>query len=866
MAFKKGQPPPSAPDSPDELLRDLPRRKIPDVLPHQREIMRTYATSALSDKDVALQLPTGSGKTLVGLLVAEWHRRRNQERVVYLCTTRQLVNQVVEQAEDKYGLSVLGFTGAIKNFEPTAKADYRSASRVAVTTYSHLFNTNPFFDDADLLIVDDVHAGESYISALWTVRIERSNPEIPEHELLHAALRSVLKPHVDPISFARIAGDWESPADRGWVDKMPTPEFLSIQKELAAVLDEYVGGMDLRHPWSMIREHLAACQLYFSSQEILVRPLIPPTWTHTPFTRPRQRIYMSATLGAGGDLERLVGRHPIRRLDVPKGWDRQGVGRRFFIFPGMALREEQVADLRRKVMQLAGRSLVLVPSDRMRAEIARDVQDNLGFPVFSADDIEESKKPFVAEDRAVAIVANRYDGIDFPGEECRLLFIEGLPKATNLQERFLMTRMGANILFNERIQTRVLQAIGRCTRSLEDYSAVVVSGEELTDYLMDIRRRKYLHPELQAELSFGVEQSKRTPLKDMVENFQIFLQNGKEWEVVNQQIVVARKQVAQQPLPAMDNLRSIVGYEIDFQARLWQGDYAEALASAESALGALDSAELRGYRALWQYLAGAAAWLGANVGRISRLSTKGRLHFDAAKDAASGIPWLVRLSRYQSPDATASGENVALLEQIERVETVLEQLGTVHDRSFVRREKQILEGLASKDGFEEAHRLLGETIGFQAGKVEAEGSPDPWWIAGDVCLVFEDNAGGGEDPIIDVTRARQVSSHPKWMRANVAASSQARILPVLVTPAQKVRLAAVPHLDGVGLWPIADMREWARQALGAIRELRKTFVEPGDLEWRAKAAEVFEQNGLSAQQLLSELALRLASKHLQHVG
>src|SRR6266851_4736964 len=194
MAFKKGQPPPSAPDSPDELLRDLPRRKIPDVLPHQREIMRTYATSALSDKDVALQLPTGSGKTLVGLLVAEWHRRRNQERVVYLCTTRQLVNQVVEQAEDKYGLSVLGFTGAIKNFEPAAKADYRSGARVAVTTYSHLFNTNPYFDDVDLLIVDDVHAGESYISALWTVRIERCNPELPEHELLHAVLRSVLKP------------------------------------------------------------------------------------------------------------------------------------------------------------------------------------------------------------------------------------------------------------------------------------------------------------------------------------------------------------------------------------------------------------------------------------------------------------------------------------------------------------------------------------------------------------------------------------------------------------------------------------------------------------------------------------------------
>jgi superfamily II DNA or RNA helicase len=125
MAFKKAQPKRSVPDSPDELLRDLPRRKIPDVLPHQREIMRSYAETALEIPDVALQLPTGSGKTLVGLLIAEWRRRRNQERVVYLCTTRQLVNQVVEQAEEKYGLTVRGFTGRIKDYDPSAKADYR---------------------------------------------------------------------------------------------------------------------------------------------------------------------------------------------------------------------------------------------------------------------------------------------------------------------------------------------------------------------------------------------------------------------------------------------------------------------------------------------------------------------------------------------------------------------------------------------------------------------------------------------------------------------------------------------------------------------------------------------------------------------
>jgi hypothetical protein len=341
MAFKKAPPKQSVPDSPDELLRDLPRRKIPDVLPHQREIMKSYAETAVAEADVALQLPTGSGKTLVGLLVGEWRRRRNQERILYLCTTKQLVNQVVEQAEEKYGLTVRGFTGSIKDYQPAAKTDYRNADRIAVTTYTSLFNTNPFFRDADLIIVDDVHAGEGYISGLWSVRIERTNDE---QKNLHTALRNVLRPHLDLTTFAHIEGKGESAFDRNWVDKLPTAEFAAIQGELIEVLDSHVADTDLRHPWSMIRDNLPACHLYFSSQEILIRPLIPPTWMHAPFSGPRQRIYMSATLGSGGDLERMVGRYPIRRLPVPKGWDRQGVGRRFFMFPDMSLKEYSLCD------------------------------------------------------------------------------------------------------------------------------------------------------------------------------------------------------------------------------------------------------------------------------------------------------------------------------------------------------------------------------------------------------------------------------------------------------------------------------------------------------------------------------------------
>jgi DEAD/DEAH box helicase/Helicase C-terminal domain len=844
MAFKKTQPPATIPDSPDKLLLDLPRRKIPDVLPHQREVMRTYAATAADHPDVALQLPTGSGKTLVGLLIAEWRRRKNQERIVYLCPTRQLVNQVVEQAEEKYGLTVLGFTGRVVDYSPTAKAEYRNADRIAITTHSSLFNTNPFFHDGDVVIVDDAHAAENYVAALWSVRVERSNPA---HSSLHAALRGVLRSLLDPVSFARLSGKLEGPADRSWVDNLPIPEFAKVREEIAEILDVHADSTDLKYPWSMIRDHLFACHLYLSCDEILIRPLIPPSWTLPAFSSPKQRIYMSATLGAGGDLERLMGRRTILRLPIPEGWDRHGVGRRFFVFPEMSLLEEEAAELRRQFMIRAGRSLVLVPSDRVRDEIAKDVKDTLGFSIFTAEDIENSKKPFVAAPKAVAIVANRYDGIDFPGDECRLLFMEGLPKATNLQERFLMARMGANALFNERIQTRILQALGRCTRSLEDYSAIVVSGGELPDYLSDIRRRKFLHPELQAEIKFGVDQSKGVSLTNLAEDLDIFLKNGEDWEEVNLQIVAGRKLAVQEPFPAMDELRTVVAHEVDFQHRLWQGDYEAALECSERVLGGLTASELRGYRALWHYLAGSAAWLGATSGGAG-LDVKARLQFGRAKDAAVGIPWLVVLARYHAGSLAVAAEDVVLMEQVERVEAILAQLGTVHDRAFAIREKEILEGLDSKEKgpFEQAHRLLGELIGFDAGKVEEDGSPDPWWIVGNLCFVFEDHAGAQCDTALDVKKARQVASHPAWMRSKVETAAKADILPVLVTPVTTAREGALPHLIDVALWPVSEFRSWAQNAIAIVRQLRVNFIEPGNLEWRARASEQLKENGMDA--------------------
>lgn len=69
--------------TPEELFADLKRPGDgPTYLwSHQADLLRSYHVQHLESPDIALELPTGSGKTLVGQLIGEWRRKARQERV-----------------------------------------------------------------------------------------------------------------------------------------------------------------------------------------------------------------------------------------------------------------------------------------------------------------------------------------------------------------------------------------------------------------------------------------------------------------------------------------------------------------------------------------------------------------------------------------------------------------------------------------------------------------------------------------------------------------------------------------------------------------------------------------------------------------
>lgn len=857
MAFKKMGTTTSIEISPESLILDLPRRKIPGLLAHQSETLRSYGLIASEKRDVALQLPTGSGKTLVGALIGEWRRRTKGERVVYLAPTKQLVNQVASLCENRYGIQVSAFTGPANNYTIEQKTNYRTGDRLAITTYSSLFNTNPFFKDADTIIIDDAHASENYVASMWSLSIRS---DVAHQSIAFQAIISALAPHLDAATRHRLSSSRDTNA--GWVDKLPTPVLMTVENELRAVLETYASDAGVWFPWSLIRDNLTACHVYFNESEILIRPFIPPTWTHPAFTTPRHRVYMSATLGAGGDLERLFGRPSIFRLPPPLGWDRQGVGRRLFLLPGLSLDKSESESLRNSLVKQVPRSLVLVTNDSSAKQIAEDINESTRLKTITAKEIELSKAPFVETTGTVAVIANRYDGIDFPGDDCRLMFVDGLPTGTDLQEKFLISRLGANTLFRERIQTRVLQAMGRCTRSLEDYSAVIVGGDDLQDYLTDRRNREHFHPEIQAELEFGIAQSKSASYDDFEQYLSVFLKNDEEWEIANADIISARDRLKETPSPATQELGEAVSSEISYQMATWQGDFAGALDSATTVLSNTKNPDLRGYRALWNYLAGSAAHLAHARGQLSS-SDREKAHFAAAKNAAIGLRWLIDLGTQKTGRASDSNLETSSIEQIEAVQRRIMELGLSQDRRYASKEREIRVGLSENTSFEAAQVSLGILLGLDARKIESDGSPDPWWLLGNDCIVFEDHAGALEENLLSIDKARQAAGHEKWMRSNVTGLETVRITTVLVTPVKAASTGARPHLEGIFLWPLHEFREWAELALTALREVRKNLAGNSDILWRPDAISVLRREGVDFQSLLQMVRQRPAADNLE---
>ncbi len=846
--FKRIDIQPTIPSSPESLFRDLRGRspEIKNLWSHQADLLRNYYEKHLNTKDISLELPTGSGKTLVGLLIGEFRRLANNERVVYLCPTRQLANQVHMLASE-YDIKTYTFVGKQSEYPTNEFSGYLRGKAIAISTYSGIFNINPKIKDPNVIIFDDAHSAENYIASMWSLKINRF-----DHKDLFLKIVSIFEDKLTMDFVNMIKANNRGSTWRRTIELIPSPSFWDQQDTLNELLEENIKDYkELYYPWTKIREHLAACNLFISWSNILIRPWIPPSLSHSPFESANQRVYMSATLGAGGELERIIGVRRIERLRIPPGWERQGSGRRFFVFPDYSFKQKEYSSWLANQIRSQDRTLILCPDGNSIDEIKNIITDSgVDQKVLTSHDIEQSLESFTSDKNVSLILANRYDGLDLPDKACRQLIIFGLPGGTNIQERFLLDRLGLSSLLKDRIRTRFTQASGRTTRGATDYSLVIPVKKQLFSFCLKTENQEGMHPELHAELSFGIEQSEVSKLDELTELIKLFFERGPDWENVEENIKELRGQIEIKRDERSEIFRSVVKYEVDYMYYLWSGNYKNALESARHIVDQLSEGELSDYMALWNYFTGCLGW---------KLKKKdiAKKFFKGAIDCSKTVTWYSGLAEILNTLGETS-EKIDLITgyAIENIQQKLSDLRSTGSY-FEQRMNEIQDNINSNEAskFEFGLKELGELMGFLTEHPKGTAAPDSVWRLSDrIIILFEAKSGEAEEHGISVGTCRQASGHYDWAKGNINLFDNfEKKVCVVTSPRKYLDKSAKPFASNLYYMDINKIRNTFVEISGILRRIRSQTVSSNDEEIRSKILNELKENSLDPKGFIEQI-------------
>jgi DNA polymerase III delta prime subunit len=842
----------TAAESPALLFRDL--RRTADVKflwDHQGKLLDEYHQNQLNTPNVALELPTGAGKTLVGLLIAEYKRQTERARVVYLCPTRQLCHQVSAHA-NAYGIACSLLVGPQREYDIADFTSYQRANAVGITTYSGVFNTNPRISDPQVIICDDAHAADNYISDLWSLLIERRKFSTFFDSLLQFLGADI------PLEIRRAMQSSEGKWDSSLIDLIPAAKYADRLDELSDLLDEHTRDTDLAYSWRMIRGRLQACNLYASGDSFLIKPIIPPTRTHAPFADARQRVFMSATLGEGGDLERITGLTGIARLPIPAGWEKRSTGRRLILFPNLLSSATEAQAFYDELIESPTRTLVLVRENRILPEFNQ--YEEKGVQILKASDIEDSLDAFTNSVGPTALVlANRYDGIDLPGDSCRRMMLVGLPAATDLQEKFLYQRLGAVSQLRDRIRTRITQGIGRCTRDENDFALVVLSGNDILKWCSTETNVAGMHPELQAEITFGLDNSTDRSLDDFRQLMTTFLNQDADWAVANSEIIERRNTSIKLRDSVTDALEKSVPHEIGFIYSIWGLEFERAFEEAVAATEALSGGnELRPYRAFWHYTAAVAAYYAWRQSSDERW--RGRFTDEIGRALASsmGVPWLPGLQTAATSTGAAAVEPSIDVAEVSQLLQEWQIVGTRFERTLNKVREAINSDEAPK--FERGLKSLGHMLGCTSKSFTEDGSPDGLWMFPDnKAVVFEAKTDENAANAIALKTVRQAGTHAEWVVGNGDVSEETNIITVVITHQTDINRDAYLVAGELRMVSVDDIRQLFARAATVLNSVRAAARSLSEEQLRQSIDEKFRAAGLTHKEILQLLSACLVS-------
>lgn len=789
------------PVDPLQIFKKLTLRgSIENIWEPQGEALRSWH-SKREASDVAIEMNTGGGKTLVGLLIARSLVNELKGQVLYVCANNQLVEQTSRRAKE-IGLSPAErYKGAW-----SYKGEFDIGNEFCLTNYAAVFNGKSVFRNEGIraLVFDDAHVAENNIRDQFTLKIASGQESFSKILNLcrnHFA-NSGRESHFDDVVSKRSTSVLFIPMFIVW---SYASQFRKILLDSGVEEDT-----NNQFAWEHLKDHLSHCCFIADGNRLQITPAVPPLSQLSYFQENVRRIYLTATLPSQVSFARTFG---ISKPKVVRPSGKSGDAQRLFVFVRGDDDETQREEAKNLVKEQ--KSCVICPSTRRGQNWAPLAT------IYNTDSGQGEIDRFAkSEDAEMLGLIARYDGIDLPGNACRLLILDGLPVGESLIDQFIDESIQIETIRTSHRATRVVQAIGRIFRSNTDHGVVLLVGPQLQSWVKNPDKRSFLPKLLQKQLLLGVELEKQVQDKETTweELIKAVLYGDRNWDEMYDKYI---DQFETNVMPLSTDWHvELVLDERKALDQLWAGQFQQAASlyvTLEVDAQKHDS-RLAAWYSHWQGL----ALLCANDKQQALIK-----FINAANERSEfGRPSERQETVFKPPEVTKIGRQATTLAHCyRRNKTQLLGMITLVSNDLV------YGGETNKA--EEALRKLGELIGLRAERPDkskgtgpdviwqGEGSPSVWG--------FELKTDKKEGGIYSKTDISQCHDHKEWLSANYGDRCKLTIVGRMLAVSRQAN--PFPALLITDIDSFRDLLKRAEEMLNAVESGDKADLERSFQSW-----------------------------------
>ncbi len=722
----------------------------------QTEVLELWYQNR-NKKDNIIKMNTGSGKTVVGLLLLKSCINENRGKCVYVVPDNYLVEQVIKEAND-LGINV---TKDIDNI------NFISGKAILVVNIHKLINGKSVFGingkiDIDSILIDDVHSCLEIAETKSMISINREKYTKLYQDILDMFYDSLKQQNESNLINIKDGDYASSPM------LVPFWDFNNKITELLNKFKDYKQEDIFKFNAPMIIDMLELCDCCISYDciEISMRNL--PIYKISSFENANRRIFMSATLEDDSILIRDFDIDPnINNVICPK--NATDIGDRLIITPQAINPNITDEEIKYQLKELSKhyRIVVIVPSCR-RAIYWNDVADR----IFNNNNINSINNYNLGLD----ILINRYDGIDLKDDKCRVIVIDGLPNASTNYDQIKESMLSSSDdILREKVQ-KIEQGMGRGVRSNEDFCGIIIMGSKMPKILYDKQTRKYFSVATlkQIELSEMIGESmERKDIKEFFEVLQLCLNRNEEWTRISRSVVSELK---------YKNKLNIPNREVKFRRacnELLAKNYNSAIKILEEYINEEKNEVLKGYAQM--ILAKYINLINPNRAQEVLLS---------AKKLNKNIIAPINGIRYQKTDMYN--------EQAKELQNFIKN-NNIKPNEYLIMINDILSNLnfeSSHNEFEESIRLLGKYIGLFSERPEKEynnGGPDNLWGMGDNLYYVIECKNESNSTEISKRDCGQLHNSKSWFYKEYG--SKFKCIPIIIHRNNKFEKSASPEED-----------------------------------------------------------------------